>query len=151
MSIEGWYYLHVNGELIYKRELGGTAADIRESDLARGLWPMNPEDREGAWRILVEAGAAGAKPERIQELAKKWSCDDADAAIFAKRVGVRLFRDGSHFCATREDFVNLQESHAGFGVTALDAMIELAKALGFQPSKMWGTKFADLVKVKVAA
>ena len=23
MSLEGWYYLHTNGDLIYKRELGG--------------------------------------------------------------------------------------------------------------------------------
>ena len=25
MSIDGWYYLHTNGDLIYKRELGETA------------------------------------------------------------------------------------------------------------------------------
>ena len=34
---QGWYYLHTNGDLIYKRELGGTAADIRESDFAKQL------------------------------------------------------------------------------------------------------------------
>ena len=28
MGLEGWYYMHKNGEMIYKRELGGTAADI---------------------------------------------------------------------------------------------------------------------------
>lgn len=50
MSIIGWYYLHQNSDLIYKHEFGGTAADIRESDFARGLWPMDPEDRAGAWR-----------------------------------------------------------------------------------------------------
>lgn len=151
MSIIGWYYLHVNGELIYKRDLDGTAADIRESDLARGLWPMDPQDREGAWRIVIEAGAAGAKPERIKELAAKWQCDDEDAEIFAKHMGMRLYRDGNQWCATRADFENLQESTAGFGGTALDAFIDLAKSLGYKPSKMWGAIFRDLVKVKEAA
>ncbi len=58
--MDGWYYLHTNGELIYKRDLDGTAADIRESTFARALWPMEPSDREGAWRILIEGLAAGA-------------------------------------------------------------------------------------------
>jgi hypothetical protein len=51
MALQGWYYLHTNGSLIYKRELGGTAADIRESDFARAMWPLDPADRAGAWRI----------------------------------------------------------------------------------------------------
>jgi len=38
--IEGYYYLHMNGDLIYKRETGDTAADIRESDFAVAMWPF---------------------------------------------------------------------------------------------------------------
>ena len=75
----GWYYLHTNGDLIYKRDLDGTASDIRESTFARGLWPMDPSDRSGAWRILVESLAAEANPVRVKELADKWECNDADA------------------------------------------------------------------------
>ena len=90
LSIEGWYYLHTNGDLIYKRELGGTAADIRESDFARSMWPFDPTDREGAWRILVEASSLGAKPERIRELASLWQCDDADAQHFADLLNITL-------------------------------------------------------------
>ena len=146
MSLEGWYYLHVNGDLIYKRELGGTAADIRESDFARGLWPCDPSDRAGAWRILVEAKAAGANAKRIAELAAKWKCDDEDAPNYAQRLKIRLYRDGDQWCATRADFVNLQESESGFGATALDAFAELASDLDYKPSKMWGATFADLVK-----
>lgn len=146
MSIIGWYYLHINGDLIYKRDLDGTAADIRESDFARGLWPMDPEDRAGAWRIVVEAGAAGASHERVRELAEKWSCDDDDATNYANHIGITLERDGNKMCAKRSDFDNLQESPAGFGDTSLEAMIDLAKQLGFTPSKMWGVGFADLVK-----
>lgn len=59
--ISGWYYLHTNGDLIFKHNLPGTAADIRESDLAVMLWPIDVEDRESVWRILVEALACGAK------------------------------------------------------------------------------------------
>ena len=148
MSIIGWYYLHTNGSLIYKRELGGTAADIRESDFARALWPMDPEDRAGAWRICVEALAAGAEPKRVAELAAKWKCDDEDAGNYADRIGVVLKMDGSQWFAHRRDFVNLQESPAGFGYTALEAMSELAKDVGYTPSKMWGSTFERLVSAE---
>lgn len=151
MSIVGWYYLHINGDLIYKVDHGETAADIRESDFARGMWPMNPTDRLGAWNILVESLAAGAKPSRIKELAEKWRCSDADAAIYAERVGVKLSKDGNSWCATRGDFINLQESPAGFGDTALEAMAALCKALGYEPYKMWGKGFKALLSVEVAS
>jgi hypothetical protein len=148
--IEGWYYLHTNNELIYKRDLDGAAADIRESDFAVGLWPMDPSDRAGAWRICVESLAAGARPERVKELASKWGCDDADALTYAKHVGVTLDNGGSPtWCAMRKDFVNLRESKAGFGPTCLEALADLAKALGYRPSKMWGATFEDLLKVEV--
>lgn len=146
----GWYYLHTNGDLIYKRELGDTAADIRESDFARALWPMVPNDRAGVWRILVEALAAGANKERVFELAKKWHCDDADCAVYADHVGANLFRDGSAMCATRTDFQNQQESPIGFGDTALEAMAELARELGYKPAPMWGNTFPELLKEEVS-
>jgi hypothetical protein len=145
MAIIGWYYLHENGALIYKRELGETAADIRESPFAKGLWAFDSDDRQCAWSLLVEALAAGVRKERIQELAEKWHCDDEDAGTYAERIGVQLSRDGNQWVATRTDFDNLQESPAGFGDTCLEAMAELCKNLGYQPSKMWGTTFKDLV------
>lgn len=150
MSIQGWYYLHENGELIYKPR-PEAAMDIRDSDLARALWPVDPADRLGAWTILVEAVAAGANAGRVRELAAKWGCDDADAAEYAKRIGCALSRDGNQWCATRADFVNLQESPAGFGDTALEAMAELCRSLGYRPAKMWGQSFADLLKAKEAS
>lgn len=146
MSINGWYYLHVNGDLIYKRDYPGQAADIRESDLARALWPMDPQDRMGAWRIVIEALALGANPERVAELAEKWRCDDRDADEFASRAGVSLQMDGNEWCATPPTFVNLQESHAGFGKTKLEAMAALAKDMGLVASKMWGASFVDLLR-----
>lgn len=150
MSIEGWYYLHANGELIYKPH-PESAMDIRDSDFAQALWPCDPCDRLGAWSILVEAGAAGANAGRITELAKRWKCDDSDAQEYAKRIGCQLSMDGNQWCATRIDFENVQESPAGFGNTALDAMAALCKELGYRPAKMWGASFADLLKAKQPA
>ncbi len=145
MSELGWYYLHTNGDVIHKRGLPGTAADIRESDLAVALWPIDTADRSSAWRILVEAMAAGALRTRVLELAELWACDDEDAHNYAENLGIRLYMDGSQWCATRADFVDLQESPAGFGGLALEAMASLAKELGYLPTKMWGPSFADLV------
>lgn len=150
-GIVGWYYLHQNGDLIYKADYDGVAADIRDSDFARGLWPIDPSDRAGAWSIVVEALAAGANKGRIAALASKWGCDNEDATTFADRVGCRVFLDGAAWCATRTDFSNPQDSPAGFGDTALDAMAALCKGLGYAPSKMWGTSFADLLKVSAEA
>ncbi len=147
MAIEGWYYLHTNGALLYKRELGNTAADIRESSFARGLWPLDPSDREGAWRIVIESLAAGASRERVMEIAAKWKCDDEDADTYADHVGVLLSMDGDKWCATRVDFENLQVSPAGFGDTKLEAMAELCSNIGYVPSKMWGSGFIDLLQV----
>lgn len=144
--ITGWYYLHTNGDLIYKRELGGTAADIRESDFAKALWPIDPTDRKGAWDILVESLASGADKSRVQQLALKWNCNDKDAQHYANAINAKIFKDGNQWCITRQDFINLQESPAGFGDTCLGAFAELAKKLGYKPSKMWGAKFSDLLK-----
>jgi hypothetical protein len=150
MSIQGWYYLHTNGALIYKPDYDGVVADIRDSDFARGLWPIDPTDRAGAWRILVEAGASGADMKRIKELGDKWHCDDADAGKYAEYIGANLSMDGDQWCATRTDFENLQDHPAGFGPTCLEALIELAKEMDYQPSKMWGHTFMDLMNPPAA-
>lgn len=150
MALIGWYYLHENGSLIYKPG-EDACADIRDSDFARAIWPMDPTDRAGAWRIVIEAGASGAKPERVAELAAQWGCTDRDAGHYAEYVGANLFMDGSAWCATKNDFVNPQESPAGFGASAREALTDLAKSLGYRPSKMWGATFDRLLSVNAPA
>lgn len=146
-TIAGWYYLHVNGDLIYKRDSPGQDADIRESDFAVGLWAWDNE-RPTAWRILVEALCAGAHPYRIANLLALWNCNDDDALNYANYAGFNLGEDGDMKTASRKDFDNLQESPMGFGKTYLEAMADLCKQLGFKPGKMWTPSFEDLVKVK---
>ena len=150
MSTIGWYYLHDNGSLIYKPG-DDACADIRDSDFARGLWPLDPTNRAGAWRIVVEAGAAGADPKRVAELADKWGCNNHDGGKYAEHVGAHVYPDGDMWCATKNDFVNLQESPAGFGETIREALTALAKELGYQPSKMWGPTFERLLAVNAPA
>ena len=142
--IVGYYYLHTNGDLIYQSG-SGSVADIRDSSFAVGLWPIDVEDREGAWNLLVEALASGVSLERIKELAAKWGCGDLDAQIYADRVGCVLGDDGIQKTAIRHDFSDMQESPCGLGDTYLEAMADLARQIGFKPSKMWGLKFKDLV------
>lgn len=149
MSIIGWYYLHENGDVIYKRDDDGIVADTRESPFAKHLWPFDPEARDGAWGIVVEALALGARPERVAELAGKWGCDDEDSEFYAKKMGLTLSLDGNAWCATGPGFINLQESVAGFGETKLDAMAGLANAMGLRCGKMWQQTFKDLLTKEV--
>ena len=141
MSITGVYYLHTNGDMIYKSV--DEIPDIRNSDFVIGLWPVDPTDRETAWNICVEGLAAGATPSRIKELASKWKCDDKDAIHYAERIGYILGIDGDTMTAKRLDFENFQESPCGFGSSYLEAMSDLAKQLGYKPSKMWEKLFKD--------
>lgn len=135
--IEGFYYLHENGSLIYKpRADAATLQDARESDLVRGTWLVRKHNRMNAWSLLVEALAAGADKGRVTTLATQWACDDKDALEYAKRAGVEITLDGDKLCATGPGFINLAESsEVGFGDTALEAMAELAKQMGYQPGE----------------
>ena len=107
---------------------------------SKEVWELSAERkvltvvRETAWLLCIEALALGARRERIDELAAKWGLTDEDAQRFiahatdkADQPVFKLFRDGSAWCATFADFTNLQESQAGFGAAALEALAELAK------------------------
>lgn len=144
MAIEGYYYLHTNGELIYKRYTEDVVADLRESDFVVAFWPIDVENRKTAWDFLVEAKAAGAN--RIGIHAERWKCDDEDAQNYAKAINLTLQKDGSDWMAAKEDFMNIQESPTGWGKTCLEAMVSLCIQLGYKPSKMWGHTFESLVR-----
>lgn len=79
----GFYYLHTNGDLIWKkfrpeRDPGG---------FVRRVWPMDPSRREDGYVILVEAAALGADMNRVLELARKWGMDGDDGLVFCERMG----------------------------------------------------------------
>lgn len=126
---EGFYYLHENGELIFKVGLPGTEKDLQDSDLVKQYWPIDDKNRATAWTVLVEGLAAGANKDTVMRLAKKWKCDDDDAKVFAERTGLTLSIDGNQKVAFENGFDNLQESMAGFGDTYLEAMADLCRQM----------------------
>lgn len=142
--IQGYYYLHTNKELIYKND-PDAITDIRESDFCHTAWGWDGQ-RPTAWQILVESLALGANKERVEELSVKWNCTNEDAESYADYLGIKIYMDGNAFCATRSDFINLQESPCGFGDNYLEAISELAKELGYCGGKMWNATINDLVK-----
>lgn len=145
---KGYYYLHTNGELIYKRYLDNEqVADFRESDFVIMFWPISTDSRLDAWTVLVCASVLGAKAEKIKELAEKWNCNNKDAFNFAEHAGFKLQMDGNAYQATRHDFINPMESPEGYGDIALDAIVELVKVLGYKADKLgWGKTLLDLFK-----
>ncbi|WP_312740494.1 hypothetical protein [Cedecea neteri] len=146
MSINGWYYLHQNGDLIYKPS-PDAIVDIRDSDFAVCAWPIDVKDRKSAWELLVESLALGANKSRVKELAQKWNCNDSDADMFASVVGVVIKEDGNAWCAHKSDFIDLQVSPSGFGDSKLEALASLAESLGLTGGHIWRNTFSDLVKV----
>ena len=55
----------------------------------------------------------------LREKGKNMNCDSETRIILKK--------DGNQWCATYSDFINLQESEAGFGDTQIEAIQELMK------------------------
>jgi hypothetical protein len=88
------------------------------------------------------ATAAFAGEVRDPLLSAAWCFRCADALVAARGNGkpqttsaapaehIRLFLDGNQFCAVHPDFINLQESPAGFGDTPTEAVDALLKNSG---------------------
>lgn len=83
----GFYYLHENGDLIYKR----TQPEL-DSPFVKRIWPVYPEDRACAWIICIEALALGASKERVNELVNKWGLTNEDAFLFAQHLKFELLQ-----------------------------------------------------------
>lgn len=142
-EITGWFYLHVNKELIFK-SYADAISDIRESDLCESAWAWDGT-RKQAWNILIESLSLGAKKERVLGLADKWKCTDDDAKNYAMSVNVLLGEDGTAKTASRPDFVNVAEDICGFGDTYLEAMADLCRQMGFSGGKIWQQTFEGLL------
>ncbi len=93
---DGFYYLHSNGDMIWKR----FRPEQEPGGFVRRVWPVDRTDRCVAWIIVIEALALGAKEERIRELSDHWHLDTEDLPEFLvrythptdeQRYGLRLF------------------------------------------------------------
>ena len=78
-----YYYLHVNGDLIHKPAMVVESdPDYFDSDMVKRVWQVETEDRDDAWRILIEALVSGARVDRVRDLAEQWGCDEDDLPHF---------------------------------------------------------------------
>lgn len=88
---QGWYYLHENGDVIYKRfepeeEAGG---------FVKKVWRVDLTNRSNAWTIVLEALGLGCNVERAKALCAKWSLTQEDFVQFAARnKHTKLLGDG---------------------------------------------------------
>jgi len=126
--MKGYYYLHTNGDLIFKPAIVfDSDPEYFNSPFVKRYWAFDSEDRFDAWQIAIEALSLGASKKRVFELKEKWKLTNEDAEYFIDRAKLKLFKDGNQFCATFHDFIDIQNSQCGFGDTALEAFAELAK------------------------
>ena len=144
MSKYGYYYLHVNGDLFYKPDSPGVEDDFSNSDFVKHYWKVDFDHRADAWRLLVEALASGANPERVLELAEKWNCTETDAIKYAQFISIELTCKDFVWRASKRHF-NGKKDDEGFGSSPLYAMADLCKNVGFKPSNVFRMEFWNLL------
>jgi len=76
----GYYYLHTDGNLIFKRFCPDP------SDFVRKIWPVDISNRASAWKIILEALALKGNVNKIKELSEKWNCDLKDLVEYIVRT-----------------------------------------------------------------
>lgn len=91
-----YYYLHTNGDLIGRNPVVvDSDPQYFNSPFVKKHWRVDLTDRTTCWKMILEALEAGAKTERIKELAKKWKMDFDDSLEFLKRFKPEnIHRDG---------------------------------------------------------
>lgn len=78
---EGYYYLHTNGDLIFKR-----FCPEDDSPFVKKVWRIDTNNRATAWTVILEALVYEANLDRIKELAYKWGCSPADLPFLFLQV-----------------------------------------------------------------
>jgi len=78
-----FYYLHENGDLIYKNPQFINEEDFIESPFVKTYWFLDTTRRETVWEFLIEAYGYASK-NRIYDLCSKWGIDDKDAIYYIK-------------------------------------------------------------------
>jgi hypothetical protein len=126
----GYYYLHTDGALLFKRELPGTHADLMESSFVKAFWSVDPSDRECAWRIILDSLALAAREDRVFPLADKWGCNAVDAEVLLGRLGLKSIYDAPFWLVVERDFVDSNGMPFGTNVNILRAIVDFAGKVG---------------------
>ncbi len=87
MNNDGFYYLHTDGNLIFKPAIVVSDPSYFDSPFVKKVWRLDTTDRLCAWRIVLEALSMGCKVNRAKELAIKWGLTFEDSIELLKRTG----------------------------------------------------------------
>lgn len=88
MEDPAYYYLHENGDLIYKNPKAYSTEDFEESPFVKIYWIIDLENRLDAYHMLISASICGAKQDRIDDLKKKWGITDKDTQVYCDYVNI---------------------------------------------------------------
>jgi len=87
VMMDGYYYLHTYGSLIWKSAIvTQNAPDYFDSPFVKKLWKVNLSNREDCWRVVLEALALNCPLPRIKQLANKWNLTYKDSLQLLKRT-----------------------------------------------------------------
>lgn len=133
--LDGYYYLHVNEDLIYKRYLDeGQVTDFESSSFVRAYWLLDTHDRGCAWIIAIEAAALGARFDKVEHLREHWKLTNEDGRKFCEVSGIELRVE--HPVATVSPVSISQKMYRvgfpdkkqyAYGSDVFSALVELAK------------------------
>lgn len=136
MERSGFYYLHTEGALIFKRFDEQRERDLIESPFVSCYWPFDSGNRAHAWQIVICATVAGVHPDRVRVLREMWGCAEEDADKFAEYLGITLGEDQGMMRAVRlATPMSDEKVIVGSGKTKFEALVDLAKAVGWKPNK----------------
>ena len=86
MSEDGFYYLHENGNLIFKPAIVANDPSYFDSPFVKKVWHVDSTNRLNAWKIVLEGFFYGANVDRLKELANKWALTFEDSVELLKRT-----------------------------------------------------------------
>lgn len=83
---DGFYYLHTNGDLIFKPAIAVDSSEYFNSPFVKRVWPIDLKNRLCAWKIVFEALWLKCSIPRAKELVDKWGLDYKDSIEMLKRI-----------------------------------------------------------------
>ena len=83
---DGFYYLHTDGNLIFKPSIVVDDPSYFDSPFVKKVWRLDLKDRLCGWRIVLEALSMGCNIKRARELAGKWRLTFEDSIELLKRT-----------------------------------------------------------------
>lgn len=130
--IGGYYYMHENKNLIFKRYSPGITKDFESSNFVLKYWSIDTKKRETAWTFLIEAYCLGASRDDIRTLSSKWSINNEDAKSYADFIGIDLIMDNlGQYTSFKRPINKMDFKRPAYGSTALESMAELCLLLGY--------------------